>query len=68
MGQQMEYPAAEEMLAFYRLFPLDHNCLDFRDLCRNERQRNLLGVADRLIIDRLVPSSWKYIIAGVAVK
>jgi SAM-dependent methyltransferase len=35
---------------------------------RNEKQRNLLGRFDQILFDRLMPDSWKYIIAGVARK
>lgn len=69
-GSKWRYPAAEEMLGFLQGFSrVDHTLFGFAGTFgRNERQRNLLGVADRLIVDRIVPSGWKYIIAGVAVK
>jgi SAM-dependent methyltransferase len=35
---------------------------------RNERQRQLLGVADQVMFNRTVPESWKYIIVGIAKK
>lgn len=35
---------------------------------RNETQRNWLGRLDQILFGHLVPSSWKYIIAGVAKK
>jgi hypothetical protein len=35
---------------------------------RNEAQRNLLALGDKLVFERLVPESWKYIVAGVARK
>ncbi len=35
---------------------------------RTETQRNWLGMLDRIILDRLVPDNWNYIMAGVAKK
>lgn len=35
---------------------------------RSEAQRSLLALGDRLVFERIVPESWKYIIAGVARK
>lgn len=35
---------------------------------RNERQREVLGALDRTLIDRLVPSRWRYVIVGIARK
>jgi SAM-dependent methyltransferase len=35
---------------------------------RGEKQRDVLGMLDKLIFDRIVPATWRYIIAGVAVK
>jgi SAM-dependent methyltransferase len=35
---------------------------------RSERQRTILGRMDQLVVDALVPASWRYIVAGVARK
>ncbi|WP_441249740.1 class I SAM-dependent methyltransferase [Kitasatospora sp. McL0602] len=35
---------------------------------RSERQRRVLGTADRVLLDRLVPEGWRYVIVGVARK
>lgn len=35
---------------------------------RDDRQRNALGYIDKVLLNRLLPSNWKYIIAGVARK
>jgi SAM-dependent methyltransferase len=35
---------------------------------RSEAQRNLLALGDKFLFERIVPESWKYIIAGVARK
>lgn len=40
----------------------------FSNLGRTEKQRHLLAVMDDLLINRLVPSKWKYILIGVAKK
>jgi SAM-dependent methyltransferase len=35
---------------------------------RSEKQRNALGIFDRLVLNRLTPSRWRYILLGVAKK
>jgi SAM-dependent methyltransferase len=35
---------------------------------RTEAQRNLLALGDKFVFERIVPESWKYIVAGVARK
>jgi SAM-dependent methyltransferase len=35
---------------------------------RSERQRRVLGTMDRVLLDRLVPDQWRYILVGVARK
>lgn len=35
---------------------------------RNEKQRNALAKLDQLIINKISPSKWKYIVYGIAVK
>jgi SAM-dependent methyltransferase len=35
---------------------------------RSEAQRNLFALGDKFVFERIVPESWKYIIAGVARK
>jgi hypothetical protein len=35
---------------------------------RNESQRNFLSTMDKLIINKLCPDNWKYIIYGIAEK
>jgi hypothetical protein len=35
---------------------------------RNESQRNLLSTIDELILNKICPDNWKYIIYGIAEK
>lgn len=35
---------------------------------RTERQKRLLGALDRIIIERIVPAKWRYLVFGVAQK
>lgn len=35
---------------------------------RSEKQRRLLGTADRTFCDKLTPESWRYVVAGIATK
>lgn len=69
-GSIWRYPSVKEMLAFLGDFTrVDYTCFGFAGTFgRSERQRDLLGMADRMIIDHIVPTDWKYIMAGVAVK
>ncbi|HEY0426451.1 MAG TPA: class I SAM-dependent methyltransferase [Pyrinomonadaceae bacterium] len=69
-GTMWRYVTVDEMKEFLR--PFSH--VDFRifgfagAFGRSETQRNLLGLADKVLFDRIVPNKWKYIIAGVARK
>jgi SAM-dependent methyltransferase len=69
-GTHWRYVTIEEMREF--LSPFSHVKFQTNGFAgafgRNETQRNLLGRLDKTFFDRLVPESWKYIIAGVAKK
>lgn len=63
------YPSIQEITRYMRFF----SQLQFRTLGllgtfgRGERQRRFFGRIDQTI-DRFVPDSWRYIIAGIAIK
>lgn len=69
-GETWRYVTIEEMNEF--LAPFSERKLRTIGFAgtfgRSEAQRNLLALGDRLIFERIVPESWKYIIAGVARK
>jgi SAM-dependent methyltransferase len=69
-GETWRYVTIEEMNEF--LAPFSEKKLRTIGFAgtfgRSEAQRNLLALGDRLIFERIVPESWKYIIAGVARK
>lgn len=69
-GTQWRYVTIEEMLQFLSVFTdIRHITVGFLGaLGRTERQRKILGVCDRFLLDCLVPARWRYIIAGVARK
>jgi SAM-dependent methyltransferase len=69
-GNTWRYPTLEEMQEFLSPFSeINYTTIGFAGTFgRTERQRNILGRADRMLIDRVVPVKWKYIIAGVARK
>ena len=69
-GERWRYPSVDEMLAFLRPFTEVRYCtLGFAGAFgRTVRQRAVFGAADRLLLDRLVPARWRYIMVGVARK
>jgi SAM-dependent methyltransferase len=69
-GRTWRYPTIEEMLGFLAPFSgVSYSTLGFAGTFgRTESQRGLLGEFDRLLLNRLVPSGWRYIMAGVARK
>lgn len=69
-GTLWRYPSITEMLGYLSPFArVDYTTIGFAGTFgRSERQRNALGSMDRILIDRMVPASWKYIMVGVARK
>jgi 2-polyprenyl-3-methyl-5-hydroxy-6-metoxy-1,4-benzoquinol methylase len=69
-GTTWRYLTIEEMNEFLTPFSrVQHRIIGFTGAFgRTEAQRNLLALGDKLIFERIVPESWKYIIAGVARK
>jgi 2-polyprenyl-3-methyl-5-hydroxy-6-metoxy-1,4-benzoquinol methylase len=69
-GTTWRYVTIEEMNEFLKPFSQTQiRTIGFAGTFgRSEAQRNLLALGDRLIFERIVPESWKYIIAGVARK
>jgi SAM-dependent methyltransferase len=69
-GNEWRYVTLEEMTAFLSPFSdLNTQAVGFAGTFgRTEKQRNLLGVSDRLLFDRVIPKHWKYILLGVARK
>jgi SAM-dependent methyltransferase len=68
--QIWRYPSLGEMLEFLSPFSkVSYTTVGFAGTFgRTEAQRNVLGIADGLLIDRIVPVSWRYIMIGVARK
>jgi SAM-dependent methyltransferase len=69
-GETWRYVTIEEMNEFLAPFAEKRlRTIGFAGTFgRNEAQRNLLAFGDKHIFERIVPESWKYIIAGVARK
>jgi SAM-dependent methyltransferase len=69
-GSEWRYVTLEEMTAFLsRYSAISTKAVGFAGTFgRTEKQRNLLGVSDRLLFDHVVPKHWKYILLGVAQK
>lgn len=69
-GTTWRYPSIAEMLEFLKPFSeVSYTTIGFAGTFgRSEKQREMLGGADRMLIDRVVPERWRYIIAGVARK
>jgi len=69
-GERWRYVSIEEVGEFLSPFSQVHlRTTGFAGaLGVSETQRNWLGLFDQIILDRLVPSRWKYIVAGVARK
>ncbi|HXV85060.1 MAG TPA: class I SAM-dependent methyltransferase [Gemmatimonadales bacterium] len=69
-GERWRYTSVREMLAFLEPFTEVRYCtLGFAGaLGRTAIQRSVFGAMDRLVLDRLVPQRWRYIMVGVARK
>jgi SAM-dependent methyltransferase len=69
-GARWRYTSVDEMLAFLEPFTEVRYCtIGFAGAFgRTGRQRAVLGRVDRLLLDRLVPARWRYIMIGVAQK
>jgi SAM-dependent methyltransferase len=69
-GKSWRYVSLNEMEVFLK----DFSTYDLKatgvlgTFGRNERQRNLLSTIDQLILNKVCPSSWKYIVYGIAEK
>jgi SAM-dependent methyltransferase len=69
-GQRWRYVSVDELLEFLEPFA----SVSWRTLGvlgafgRNERQRTVLGMIDKLFLNALVPADWRYIAVGVARK
>lgn len=69
-GRRWRYPRARELEAGVKRFSSVRTvCFGFlAAFGRSEKARRRLGRLDRLIVDRLVPPSWRYVMAAVARK
>ena len=69
-GRKWRYVSIQEMNEHLSIFfEVQYITVGFLGtLGRVEMQRGILGKLDRLFVDRLVPSAWRYIIIGVAKK
>jgi 2-polyprenyl-3-methyl-5-hydroxy-6-metoxy-1,4-benzoquinol methylase len=69
-GRTWKYVSIQEMDEYLSIFSeVQYITVGFLGtLGRVEKQRGFLGKLDRLFMDRLVPSDWRYIIIGVAKK
>ena len=69
-GSSWRYVSIKEMNEFLK----DFSCCDIKStgvlgtFGRNESQRNLLSTIDELILNKICPDNWKYIIYGIAEK
>ena len=69
-GTRWRYVSIDEMRAFLRPFSrLQYGTTGFLGaLGRSEVQRRAFSLVDRLLLNGLVPPSWRYIIYGIATK
>ena len=69
-GIEWRYVSLQEMGEFLSPFSkVTYRTIGFLGAFgRNERQREVLSWFDKYLIDPFVPSSWRYIVAGVATK
>jgi SAM-dependent methyltransferase len=69
-GTRWRYVSLEEMREFLSPFSkVTYRTIGFlAAFGRNEKQRDALGRLDRSFVDSVVPSSWRYIVIGVATK
>lgn len=69
-GNTWQYVSVASVEKFLSQFSrVDYQTIGFAGAFgRGERQRNLLGMLDQKILNRIIPESWKYVIVGVATK
>jgi len=69
-GKTWRYVTVREMLAYLSVFSeVDFTTAGFLGgFGRTPFQRTVLGSMDRLVADRLVPETWRYIMIGIARK
>jgi SAM-dependent methyltransferase len=69
-GSQWRYVSIQEMKEYLSIFSeAKYTTVGFLGTFgRSESQRAILGKIDRIIADKLVPESWRYIVIGVARK
>jgi SAM-dependent methyltransferase len=69
-GCRWRYPTISEMLKFMAPYSsVQYQCFGFLGTFgRNRLQQTVLGKLDRMLVDKLVPASWRYIMIGVAKK
>ncbi len=69
-GKKWRYITVTEMLNFLDIFSeTKYITVGFLGAFGfNEFQRTILGNIDQIIVDKLVPKTWKYIMIGIAKK
>jgi SAM-dependent methyltransferase len=69
-GTSWQYPSTASLEACLSAFSrVEYVTMGFAGAFgRGERQRDVLGMLDKAIFDRIVPATWRYIMAGIAVK
>jgi SAM-dependent methyltransferase len=69
-GTTWRYPSMEEVIQYLDVFPsVQFGTFGVTGVFgRTESQRSMLATVDHAVFDRVLPSHWKYIIAGVARK
>lgn len=69
-GHTWRYVAIREMMEYLSVFSrVEYTAVGFLGAFgRSPFQRQVLGKIDRIIADRLVPASWRYIMIGIAAK
>lgn len=69
-GNTWRYVSIREMLEFLAPFSaVYYSTIGFAGAFgRTEAQRNVLGMIDRVLFNRAIPASWRYIIIGLARK
>jgi SAM-dependent methyltransferase len=69
-GERWRYVSAKELSSWLSPF----ESLELRQfgtfalLGRSPRQRHVLALADRIVLDRVTPKGWRYVVAGCAQK
>ncbi len=69
-GTEWRYVSIEEIKEFFSIFSsFKYKTVGFLGTFgRNEWQRFILGLLDRLIFNYVTPQSWRYVIIGIAIK